>query len=74
MTHEETAKKLVDKFLNYVIDDPSYKEYQKECAIIAIDFALEPVESNIDGEIIFTHPTFAQAKDLKGIRKAIELM
>lgn len=72
MTHEETAKKLVDKFKS--LDEPMNDHKHLECAIIAVNFALEPVESNIDGTIIFTHPTFAQAKELKEIRKAIELM
>ena len=77
MTHEEKAKELVDKYWNLVThnDDGCFDNSSaKVCALIAIDFALKPVESNIDGTIIFTHPTFAQAKDLKAIRNAIELM
>ena len=59
-THEEKAKKLCARMSG-----------DAKHALIAVDFALEPVDSDIDGVIISTHPTIAQSEELKAIRKAI---
>ncbi len=78
--HEEKAKNLLETYRKQMLAPYGYPnnglnsidEIQaKECALIAIEFALKPIETKEGNNFVTTHPSRAMEKELNGIREEI---